>query len=105
MVKYNRDAVFDALADPTRRAILDLLAREERTAGEVADRFDVSRPAISRHLRVLLDAKLVERRTEAQWRIYRLDPGALREVDRWMAKYRTFWAARLHDLKHFVEEI
>jgi DNA-binding transcriptional ArsR family regulator len=104
MVKYDRNAVFDALADPTRRAILDLLAREERTSGEVADRFDVTRPAISRHLRVLLHAGLVERRTEAQWRIYRLNPEALREVDRWMAKYRTFWAARMHDLKRFVEE-
>lgn len=104
MVKYDRSAVFDALADPTRRAILDMLAGEERTSGEVADRFDVSRPAISRHLRVLLDAGLVERRTEAQWRIYRLNPEALREADRWMAKYRTFWAARMHELKRFVEE-
>lgn len=104
MVKYDQSDVFDALADPTRRAILDLLAREERTAGDVADRFDVSRPAISKHLKVLLDARLVERRTEAQWRIYRLNPEGLEEVDRWMAKYRTFWAARMHDLKRFVEE-
>ena len=104
MVKYDRNAVFDALSDPTRRAILDLLAAEERTAGDVADRFEVSRPAISRHLRVLRDAGLVERRTEAQWRIYRLNPEALQEADRWMAKYRTFWAARIHDLKRFVEE-
>ncbi len=104
MVKYTQSDVFDALADPTRRAILDLLAVEERTAGDVADRFDVSRPAISKHLKVLLDAGLVERRTEAQWRIYRLNPEALREGDRWMAKYRTFWAARMHDLKRFVEE-
>jgi len=104
MVKYDQSVVFDALADPTRRAILDLLAREERTSGDVADRFDVSRPAISKHLRVLRDAGLVERRTEAQWRIYRLNPEALKEVDRWMAKYRTFWAARMHDLKRFVEE-
>lgn len=104
MVKYDRSDVFDALADPTRRAILDLLAVQERTAGDVADRFDVSRPAISRHLKVLLDAGLVERRTEAQWRIYSLNPEALKEVDRWMVKYRTFWAARMHDLKRFVEE-
>ena len=104
MVKYDRSAVFDALADPTRRRILDLLAAEERTAGQVADRFEVSRPAISRHLKVLLEAGLVERRTEAQWRVYRLNPRALEEVDRWIAKYRVFWSARLHDLKRFVEE-
>lgn len=102
---HDTEAVFSALSDPTRRAILDLLARhDERTAGEVAERFEISRPAISRHLRVLREAGLVEQRTDAQWRVYRLNPDALREVDRWMDKYRVFWAARMQNLKRYVEE-
>ena len=64
----------------------------------------MSRPAISRHLRILREAGLVERRKEAQSRIYRLSPEALREVDRWLSSYRVFWSARLHDLKRYVEE-
>ena len=104
MVKYDREAVFDALADGTRRQILDLLVRGEQSAGDLSERFPVSRAAISRHLKVLRGAGLVERRTEAQWRIYRLNPEALKEVDRWLDTYRVFWAARLHDLKRFVEE-
>lgn len=104
MVTYDREAIFHALADPTRREILDLLRTAERSAGEVADQFPVSRPAISKHLRVLRQAGLVRRRKEAQARIYRLAPEALREVDRWLDRYRVFWAARMHDLKRYVEE-
>lgn len=104
MVKYDRGSIFHALSDDTRRQILDLLRGRERSAGEIADRFQVSRPAISRHLKKLTEAGLVERRAEAQWRIYRLNPDALREVDRWMEKYRVFWAARMQDLKRYVEE-
>jgi DNA-binding transcriptional ArsR family regulator len=103
MVTYDRTAVFQALADPTRRDILDLLRTRERSAGEVADRFPVSRPAISRHLRVLRQAGLVVQRKEARSRVYRLDPAALREVDRWLERYRAFWTARMHDLKRYVE--
>lgn len=104
MAKYERDAVFDALADGTRRQILDLLVQGDRSAGDIAEAFDISRPAISRHLRKLKRAGLVEARTEAQWRIYRLNPEALQEVDRWMTRYRVFWAARMQDLKRYVEE-
>lgn len=104
MVTYDRSAIFHALADPTRREILDLLRSEERSAGDVADRFPISRPAISRHLRVLREAGLVARRKEAQLRLYRLAPEALREVDRWLESYRVFWTARMHDLKRYVEE-
>ena len=103
MVKYG-SAVFQALADDTRREILDLLRAGERSAGELSDGFPVSRPAISRHLRILREAGLVERRKDAQSRIYRLSPEALREVDRWLSSYRVFWSARLHDLKRYVEE-
>ena len=104
MVTYDRTAIFQALADPTRRQILDLLRTAERSAGEVAEQFPVSRPAISRHLRVLREAGLVERRKDAQSRLYRLAPEALREVDRWLDRYRVFWTARMHDLKRYVEE-
>lgn len=96
-------AAFTAIAHPTRRAILDLLRRSEWGAGELAGRFPVSRPAIARHVRVLRRAGLVRERREAQARIYALEPAALAEVDRWLAPYRLFWAARLGDLKRLVE--
>lgn len=105
MVTYSRNLIFEALADPTRREILDLLSDRDRTAGEIADRFEVSRSAVSRHLRVLREAGLVQREKAAQWRVYRLNPEALREVDRWIGRYRVFWAARLHALKRVVEDL
>jgi DNA-binding transcriptional ArsR family regulator len=95
--------VFGAVADPTRRAILDILRKEELSAGALARRFPVSRPAVSRHLRVLRSAGLVKETRRAQSRLYSLEPGPLREVDRWLSDYRIFWAARLQDLKRFVE--
>jgi len=105
MVTYDRAAVFQALADPTRREILDLLRTTERSAGDLAERFPVSRPAVSRHLRVLREAGLVAGRKEAQSRYYRLAPEALREVDRWLDRYRVFWTARMQDLKRYVEQL
>jgi DNA-binding transcriptional ArsR family regulator len=88
----------EALADPTRREIVALLAGGERAAGEVADRFPVSRPAISRHLRVLRDAGLVRARTDGRHRFYALDPRPLRELDDWLEPYRDLWASRLDAL-------
>ncbi len=102
MVTYN-PAVFAAIADPTRRAILDAIRSEERSAGDIADLFPVSRPAISRHLRVLRQAGLVRERRAAQSRFYRLDPAPLRDVDRWLDAYKVFWAARLQSLKRVAE--
>ena len=96
--------VFGAVADPTRRAILDLLAGGARSAGELAEQFPVSRPAVSRHVRVLRRAGLVVESREAQLRIYALNAAPLDEIDAWLARYRVFWGARLHDLKRFVEE-
>ena len=88
-----------ALADPTRRELLALLAAGgERSAGDLAGRFPVSRPAISRHLRVLREAGLVHARTEGKRRLYRLDPGPLRELDAWLEPYRDLWAPRLDAL-------
>lgn len=95
--------VFAAIADPTRRAILDALRRRERSAGQIASLFPMSRPAVSRHLRVLRSAGLIRERRVAQSRFYSLDPAPLHEVERWLEHYRVFWAARLHDLKRVVE--
>jgi DNA-binding transcriptional ArsR family regulator len=87
-----------ALADPTRREIVRLLADEELSAGQLADRFPVSRPAISRHLRVLRECGLVRVRPEGQRRVYALDTGPLAELDAWLAPYRRLWAQRLDAL-------
>jgi DNA-binding transcriptional ArsR family regulator len=88
----------EALADPTRREIVDLLADGELDAGTIASRFPVSRPAVSRHLRVLREAGLVNVRPDAQRRLYALDPAPLAELDAWLARYRVFWANRLDAL-------
>ena len=88
----------EALADPTRRRIVELLAERERDAGEIASHFDVSRPAVSRHLRVLREHGLVNARREAQRRVYALDPGPLEEIDAWLGRYRNFWTNRLDAL-------
>ena len=87
-----------ALADPVRRELVDLLAGGELAAGELAGRFRVSRPAISRHLRVLREAGLVTARTEGRRRLYALDPRPLREIDDWLEPYRDLWAQRLDAL-------
>jgi len=94
---------FAAIADPTRRAILDALRQGERSAGSLATLFPVSRPAVSKHLRVLRTAGLIRARRAAQSRIYSLEPKPLQEVERWLDRYRVFWAARLHDLKRHIE--
>jgi DNA-binding transcriptional ArsR family regulator len=86
------------LADPTRRRIVELLADRDHDAGELAAEFPVSRPAVSRHLRVLREAGLVSARSEAQRRVYSLEPGPLAEVDAWLARYRDFWTNRLDAL-------
>ena len=89
---------WEALTDPTRRAIVEHLAHDELTAGEVAARFDTARPGISRHLRVLREAGVVEAQAVAQRRVYRLVPGALDEVEQWCCDVRSFWAQRLDAL-------
>jgi DNA-binding transcriptional ArsR family regulator len=87
-----------ALADPTRRELIALLAGGELAAGELARRFPVSRPAISRHLRVLREAGLVRARIDGKRRLYRLDAGPLRELDSWLEPYRDLGAQRLDAL-------
>jgi DNA-binding transcriptional ArsR family regulator len=96
--------VFEALADPTRRRIVELLAEEERSAGELAGHFQVSRPAVSKHLRVLREAGVVQVRDEAQKRIYRLEPKALGTAEGWLARHRRFWEQRLDALEAQIEK-
>ncbi|WP_026877767.1 ArsR/SmtB family transcription factor [Jiangella gansuensis] len=96
--------VFEALADPTRRRLLELVSARERTAGELAAAFDVSRPAVSRHLRVLRDAGLVTWRGDGQRRLYRLQPAGLAEVGDWVERTRDNWAARLDAFEAHLDE-
>ena len=97
------ETTFQALADPTRRAVLDLLRRGSQPAGEIALAFPVSRPAISKHLRLLRRAHLVREHRQGRHRVYQLNPGPLRAVDSWIEQYRSFWSASLANLKAFVE--
>ncbi len=92
------DAVMQALADPNRRTVLEILRDHEATAGELADALPIARPGVSRHLRVLREARLVDVRQDAQRRIYRLRPEALIEVDEWLEEYRVLWRNRLDAL-------
>jgi DNA-binding transcriptional ArsR family regulator len=89
----------EALADPTRRRIVELLVDGERSAGALAAEFTVSRPAVSRHLRVLRETGLVQTREIGTSRLYSLDPAPLQELDAWLARYRGFWAQRLDALE------
>ena len=95
--------VFRAISDTTRRAILDRLTTRPLTVNEIARAFPISRPAISRHLRLLRRAKLVAEKREGRRRIYRLNPSPLKAIDDWVSRYRLFWGATLIDLKEFVE--
>ena len=88
----------EALADPTRRTIVELLAERELSAGELAAHFETSRPAVSRHLRVLREQGLVQARVEGRRRLYSLDPEPLAELDEWLSHYRRFWTNRLDAL-------
>ena len=90
---------FAALADPTRRQIVEILARQELPAGEIAAHFNVSAPAISQHLKVLREAKLVSVRADAQRRIYGIDPAGFAELDQWLSRTRHFWTGRLDALE------
>jgi DNA-binding transcriptional ArsR family regulator len=99
----NPELTFQALADPTRRAVLDLLRRGRQPAGQIASAFPVSRPAISKHLRLLRRAHLVREHREGRHRVYQLNPEPLRAVDSWIEQYRTFWTHSLNNLKAFVE--
>jgi DNA-binding transcriptional ArsR family regulator len=95
---------FAALADPTRRAILARLAKGETTVGELARPFEISLPAVSRHLKVLAHAGLIEREVDAQWRLCRLKTRPLREAHGWLERYRRYWEESLGRLAEYLEK-
>lgn len=103
LVTHSADITFHALADPTRRAVLDMLRKGGQPAGQIARSFPVSRPAISKHLRLLRQANLVRHQRSGRRRLYRLNPQPLKAVDQWLAGYRLFWSNKLANLKAFVE--
>jgi DNA-binding transcriptional ArsR family regulator len=96
--------VFATLAEPTRRAIVDLLRDGERPVGELVDALGASQPLVSKHLRVLREAGLVEVRADAQRRLYRLRPEPLAELDDWLQPYRRLWATSLDRLERHLED-
>src|SRR5205814_2797284 len=94
---------FEVVAEPNRRRILDLLRDAERPVGDLVDALSISQPAVSKHLRVLRDAGLVEVRVDAQRRLYRVRPEPLLDLDRWLAPYRAMWSSRLDDLERHLD--
>lgn len=97
--------VFAALADPTRRAILARLTSGEKSVTELAEPFNISPPAVTKHLKVLERAGLITRGRQAQWRPCRLDAKPLREVSDWVEQYRRFWEQRLDRLEEYLREL
>lgn len=97
------DAVLEAIAEPTRRRILDAIRGGERSVGDLVEIVGMHQPGISRHLKVLRDVGLVEARPDAQRRLYRLRPEPLKELDAWLEPYRAEWSNRLDALKRHLE--
>ncbi len=95
---------FGALADPTRAGIVDALAQGPRTVNEIVELFSISQPSISRHLRVLREAGLVRVEARGRSREYQLDVAPLREIDRWLDRYRRFWASKLDALERHMDQ-
>lgn len=98
-------AILSALADPTRRAILERLSRGEATVNEIAAPFDISLPAVSRHLKVLEGAGLISRGRDAQWRPCRLEIDALKNVDDWLDDYRRFWTGSFDKMDAYIAQL
>jgi DNA-binding transcriptional ArsR family regulator len=97
--------VFEVLAEPHRRRILDLLLDDERPVGDLVDELGLSQPAVSKHLRVLRDAGLVEAQVDGQRRVYRLRAEPLREIEEWLQPYRAVWRDRLDALGRHLDEM
>jgi DNA-binding transcriptional ArsR family regulator len=95
---------FEAIAEPNRRAILDLLRAGERQAGDLVEATGLSQPGVSKHLKLLREAGLVSVRPDGQRRLYRLEPGKLATLDDWLKPFRSFWADRLDALDHHLEK-
>jgi DNA-binding transcriptional ArsR family regulator len=98
------DAIWSALVDPRRRAVLELLRDRERTVGELAEELGAAQPSTSKHLKVLREAGLVRVRVDAQRRVYAIDPAPIVELDAWLAPYRRLWNERLDALGRHLDE-
>jgi len=99
------ESVFEIIAEPNRRAILSLLVSSQRSVGEIERQLRMPQPTVSKHLRVLRDAGIVESSVDAQRRLYRLRPEPLREVDAWLAQFRRFWSAHVDALERHLERM
>lgn len=99
------ESSFTVVAEPNRRAILSLLLSSERSVGELERELHLSQPSVSKHLRVLRDAGFVESRVEAQKRLYRLRPEPLRELDEWLAPFRSFWSKHVDALEQHLDRM
>ena len=99
------ESAFDVIAQPHRRAILELLAASECSVGELEDRLRMPQASVSKHLRVLREAGFVEARVEAQRRVYRIRPEPLREIDTWLAAFRHFWTAHVDALERHLDRM
>ncbi len=97
------ESVFEIIAEPNRRAILSLLAASQHTVGEIERHLQMPQPAVSKHLRVLRDAGIVEATVDAQRRLYRVKPESLQEVDMWLAPFRRFWSAHVDALERHLD--
>ena len=99
------ESVFNVIAEPNRRAILGLLASSEQSVGEIERRLRMPQPAVSKHLRVLREAGIVDSTVDAQRRLYRLKPEALQEVDAWLVQFRRFWSAHVDRLERYLDRM
>lgn len=99
------DSVFDIIAEPNRRAILSLLASSEQSVGEIERQLRMTQPTVSKHLRVLREAGVVESTVDAQRRVYRLRPEPLQELDAWLAPFRRFWSAHVDALERHLDRM
>src|SRR5215475_347568 len=99
------ESAFSIIAEPSRRAILSLLAAAERSVGDLEDELQLSQPSISKHLRVLREAGFVEARVDAQRRLYRIRPEPLMEVDAWIGQFRRFWSVHVDALERHLDRM
>ncbi len=97
------ESAFAILAEPSRRAILSLLASSEQSVGDIEEQLDLSQPSVSKHLRVLREAGFVESRIDAQRRLYRIRPEALMEIDAWLEPFRRFWSVHVDALERQLD--
>ncbi len=98
------ESTFAIIAEPSRRAILSLLASSERSVGDIEEKLNLPQPSVSKHLRVLRDAGFVESRVDAQRRLYRIKPEPLMEIDAWLAPFRQFWSVRIDALERHLDQ-